>query len=494
LAIALAAATLVLAACEPLDPDAIPEDRNLLSRADAPVALEGTDLPTLIGVDPDRIVAFRHRRSGGEPSWIQIPVQVDERAVVDFGTRPSADPGAGTVGTVYGTTPAGIAALQYTDATTFVGADPDPTFDTLDELVFMSGDAGGRPRPEQATEPGGIVAGSGVEIELTDPIGGGRGWVYLFEGDGTLDPAAGANYVDYQFTLASGPYASTYNRGDGPNPETSVVSTDNYEVHFVDRWMDADWRITAGEATGVDVLDGLKFRFGFNTCGRSNVTFSGIDTASQAPGAFAANIDGPVRAVRSFIGANSGTYTQRTNIFTRHRQDIVTDLRVHAIPGIIEHLDWSEAAIGMTYRNSAMANGVTIDGIADAAPDTVPAWETVSGPQGTVHLTQHVESDLPFPGGSFEAAADFFYLDELNSAIDQCWGDPHFLGASGFSYLSGVPNTDPAGSGTVYDLRTTRHITYSAPVAADIDLSLIAAALAAQQDAPPTVVVSNYLP
>ena len=60
-----------------------------------------------------------------------------------------------------------------------------------------------------------------------------------------------------------------------------------------------------------------------------------------------------MRAIRSYIGANSGPLTQRDHIFYARREDIRTFLRVHAIPGVLDFFDYSSAAIGMTYRNNA---------------------------------------------------------------------------------------------------------------------------------------------
>ncbi|MDQ3147996.1 MAG: cupin domain-containing protein, partial [Actinomycetota bacterium] len=85
--------------------------RSTVNRPDDPVVLTGSALPRLRGRAPGRIVAFRVT-SG---SWQQVPVQVDERAVVDFGVPPSTTPGPGVMGTVYGTSPSGVTALQYTD-------------------------------------------------------------------------------------------------------------------------------------------------------------------------------------------------------------------------------------------------------------------------------------------------------------------------------------------------------------------------------------------
>ncbi len=125
-------------------------------------------------------------------------------------------------------------------------------------------------------------------------------------------------------------------------------------------------------------------------CGRSNITFK------DAEGAFVANVDGPLRAIRSYVGANSGPYTQRTIFFYRDRLDIVTDLRVHAIPGIVDSLDWSTAAIGMTYRSTeTAAAGVTIDGAPDSLLASIPDYEWITGSPGTVMFAGRIETSAP---------------------------------------------------------------------------------------------------
>ncbi|MCU0269856.1 MAG: hypothetical protein MUF83_14590 [Acidimicrobiales bacterium] len=413
------------------------DDINTVVRPDAPVVLTGSQLPDLLGADPDRIVAFAHSRPDGVPTWTRIPVQVDERKVVDFGSQPTSNATAGVEGTVYGTAPIGVTALQYADPSTFVGPDGDATFDADDELVFMVRDGGGMPRAGEEHEPAGVLPGSGVVVRFDDPRGDDQtGWVYLFRSDGTLGPWAGRDHVRYDFTLTSGPYRTTYLRADGPNPETSTVQTPVYRVGFGDRWIESSWRVDAGGATGVDVLDGVKNRFGLGTCGRSNATFA------DGEGAFVANIDGPVRAIRSYVGANSGPLTQRTHLLYRDREEILTDLRVHAIPGIMDFLDFSAAARGMTYRSSTVPGGVTIDGSPDAVGTGLADWELVTGPQGSVLTTVSLATDVAFAGG-YDGAVDWFYADQANSAVQQCWGDAHFYGAAGTSIVLPIPNTDP---------------------------------------------------
>ena len=103
-----------------------PARANALGRNGEPVVLTGAGLPAFLGSPPSRLVAFRY--AGG---WRAVPVQVDERAVVDFGT-------------VYDSTPRGATFLAYADTGTFTGADPDPTFDADDEVALRAEDAGGR--------------------------------------------------------------------------------------------------------------------------------------------------------------------------------------------------------------------------------------------------------------------------------------------------------------------------------------------------------------
>ena len=153
-----------------------------------------------------------------------------------------------------------------------------------------------------------------MEVRFDDPNGeDDTGWVYLFRTHRRLDPAAGQDYVDYDFRLTSGDYKTTYRRGTGPNPETSRSTTATYEIGCSDRWIEDDWRVHAGAATGADILDGHKNQFSVDFCGRSNATFA------AAEGAFVANIDGPVRASAATSGANSGPLTQRTHLMYRDR-------------------------------------------------------------------------------------------------------------------------------------------------------------------------------
>ena len=139
----------------------------------------------------------------------------------------------------------------------------------------MAFDAGGQVQGANPGVPPGVVPGSGVGVKVQEG-GGGLGWVYLYVRSGSLDPAAGKNYVTYNFSLNSGSYKTTYKRwwvaGPPGNPETSSVVTPNYQIKFTDRWKETEWKVKASGASGVDFLDAAKLKINPNDCIRSNQT------------------------------------------------------------------------------------------------------------------------------------------------------------------------------------------------------------------------------
>ena len=448
-----------------------------ITRAEDPVVVLGAQLTALSSVAAEDVVAFR--RDGGQ--WVHIPVQVDERAVKDFCAIYGKGSGLWTNAPAC-KTDAVITALFYTDAETFTGPDPDPFVDADDEVVFMARDAGDR--IATWTEPADVVSGSGIEVELTD--GDASAYVYLFARAGqALQPGAGANYVTYDFKLKDGvDYTQNYDLYGYScggftatcNPsmtEDSTVDGASYSRHFSARWVTDALRITAGDATGVDILDIHQNRFGPESCGRHVLTFS------TAEGAYVTNKSGPVRALRSYLGANSGPLTQRDHMFYDRREDIVTHLRVHAIPvGIMDVFDYSPQAIGMTYTNDLNPGGLTIDGVADDAnEDGLHQWEFVTGPQGSLVMTGTFVSSLELQG------ARFFWADDTQASFDQCSTstiidapDDSALGTSGVWLEGALPNTDPK-NGVSDHILATRTIYYREPgLSLDGALELVAGA------------------
>jgi hypothetical protein len=431
-----------------------------LSRPAEPAVLTGDDLSRMSGVAPDEIAAFRYDRAADR--WGQIPVQVDERHVVDFREVHN------------NTQPHSLLSLEYSDAGTLTGPDPNPGLDGDDEVVFMARDADGR-APSAAPDPAGALPGSGQVVRIADPLDPeAAAWVYLFEHDGSLDPAASRDYVDYDFDLLAGEYPADYDFdgrngviGDPPqnptppaNPEDSRVTTDFYSERFADRWITDELRITAGAATGVDILDRNRLGAPFVTdvptpCPRTENTFA------AGHGAFVANIDGPVRAIRDYIGANSGQYTQRRQVFYERREDLITVLRVHPLPvGPSDLLDYTAAATGMSYRNDLMSGESAIDGSPESVPTGSLTWELVRGPQGSLVVAHSIATDIP----DFEPTS--IYLDDSTPAQLPCTGDAEARGTSGLSIQNGLPSTDPTprgGPGPDYDLTSYRTHFYEPP-------------------------------
>lgn len=400
---------------------------SLPGRAADPVVLTGDQTPKLSRYRPERIVAFRWRRS-----WKQVPVQIDERKVVDYRAvrggavryRPFSN-------------------LAYADPGTYAGADDEPRVDDDDEIVMMARDSG--VSGARAVAPPGVLRRSRTPVRITDPLDRHHGFLYLFVSKSGLDPAAGRDYVDYDFQLLAGDdyflsydFARMINDAAGPpgNPESSIVRTDYYSQRMPARWMSDTLRIKTGSANGTDILDGEKITVGTRGCFRNELTFA------RGGGGFIANIDGPVRAIRSFIGANSGTYTQRDQVFYERRQDTTSYSRVHAsfLGSVISATDYSSGALGMTYRNSLNPEGVTIDGRQDAVVPGKYAWDEVSGPQGSVISVGSVTTDIP------RYKLSSFYLDSADPPGDAsflCSGDDHAYGVSGSWATHSGPNTDP---------------------------------------------------
>ncbi len=116
------------------------------------------------------------------------------------------------------------------------------------------------------------------------------------------------------------------------NPEDSLFQSEYYERHFSENWYSDDLRIFVGDSTGEDILSIQDFQFSLSNCNRCTKSFMDGRTA------FIANTAGPVRAIRSWVGANSGAVTQREHILYERRDDQVTFVRVHPIPGIMEYV------------------------------------------------------------------------------------------------------------------------------------------------------------
>lgn len=382
-------------------------------RQETPVVLTGDRLPDLLGVSPLKVAAFKWAND----HWQQIPVQIDERAVKNVHLLYD-----GLVNDFYD-----VEFLVYTDPQMYTGPDEDPTFDADDELVFMARDAG--QKFNGASSPPG-TSGSPTELLLSDPITGTTSYVYLFRHDGSLLPDAGRNYVDYQFQLDSGDYLDSYLINE-LNPEHSSVQTAYYSQRYTSEWVRDQIRIEAGNSTGVDLLDQDKTLLGPGVCHRT------VETFSEGRGIHIASKDGPVRAIRSWMGANSGPLTQRTHLFYERTDEVRTYWRVHLIRGLLHFLDLSEKGLGMTFYSDVMPDGLLIDGQPEPTEPEAPKWGLISGPQGSLLRFDEIEASFPLDTLQF-----FFYDDEM-PLVEQCSGDGQSIGAAGWWIDQEIPNTDP---------------------------------------------------
>src|SRR4051812_16221608 len=199
-----------------------------VARPTDPVVLTGAQLPSLLNTTRSPIVGFRWTGT----AWAQFPVQIDERAVVNFGKIYN-----NVNVNFYGSDPKNFSALVYTGGNTFTGNDPNTKFDADDELVFMARDAGGQ--APAGSNPTGTVAGSGTQVKVTDPLDpSAASYAYLFRkatGSGLVQGAR-VKYLKSTWRILSGAYKTHYVIANGANPESSLVTGATYKHHFSDRW------------------------------------------------------------------------------------------------------------------------------------------------------------------------------------------------------------------------------------------------------------------
>ncbi|MEM0992666.1 MAG: fibronectin type III domain-containing protein [Bacteroidota bacterium] len=392
-----------------------------------PVVIRGNNLPCMLGVTPDQVVAFAYNGS-----WQQIPVQIDEIVVKDisdaYGRRNDClDRSSEDV--VWD-------VEYYADTNTDVGPDDDLRFDANDELVFMAKDAGQSANTNNC--PNGVIANTKCKIIVRDPLNNAIwGYVYVFQQTGSLNPSAGRNYVTYNYSYADN-YKTAYDvcvfSGTNNNPENSVVTTSEYNTEFSQRWVEDVLKITAGNANGQDILDRHQIFINANACNRNEQVFS------DGKGPIVTNKDGPVRAIRSVMGAKSGTFTEQTIKFTQYQAAYTIYYRLHTANGYSDVFDFSSAATGMQYYSDRSPAGVTINGNPDVVDTDEPAeWELITGNQGSLVTTFEWETDITsgtrqqFNAGDKQGYISGYYSDKGANADFTCTGDGRSYGSCGFS-------------------------------------------------------------
>lgn len=459
------------------------------------------------------VVGFIYVPGGGTP-WQQVPIQLDERDTVNAGkiynTKTYVDtawsrgygsanaPKAGYYSVFY--------SIQYCDTNTFMGADRHPEFDADDELAFMLRDLGAVKAPGTATPPEGVDTYSGVEVKVFNAVTGGYNYLYLFNRmpASGLIPSAHKAYVNnyvFSFTSAGKKYAAAdfkkhYNLFTGPNIEASYVSTPYYHRGFADRWIDDTLKIDTGSGSHINLYDKHNFALRPGSCGRSTYTFSGEDTLNnpsfacnpdtmavpQSEGTFIANIVGPVRAIRAYMGSNSGPLTERTHVFYDQLEVIYTNLRVHPINGLMDFYDYNQAAGNMLYNNNnnnpatqadfkkqSGNKGLVIDGTPDPLWKNGPLiWELINSGAGNIFRYDFLDTNIPpYTKGATQPTMyqQSYYLDDYNAQAEsttnggvtcQCTGDGHAWGSSG-AFLTPVPNDSNASQPDAFPYTDPRY-------------------------------------
>lgn len=398
-------------------------------RNEEPAILVGEDLGSLEGVPVDQIAGFRWTNSG----WQQIPIQIDERHWK-------------TAFELYGKENVDVAfeildILAYADEKTFSGLDEDPNLDADDELVFMPYMAG---LPFAEGNYPSHTIGAPFQISLRDELTNTTRYIYLFQQDGSLNPDAGQDLINYEYQLLqSGPFQEAYVL-NGYNPEDSEVTTSYYKQHYSDDWLHDGLILKTGNTPNADLLDYYKMQYEPGACARHPGTFS------AGAGMHIASFDGPIRAIRSWIGANSGSLITRTHTFYEQMDEITTHFRVHPIRGIMGYYDFSTEAADMTFYNQHNLSGVAVDGSPDLIDTTFANWSLLAGDQGSILMYQQIASNFPID------TIFSYYADQANSPVEQCIGDPHEVAANGWWIGQNLPNTDPRLSNDDYQLVLTR--------------------------------------
>jgi len=130
---------------------------NNLTRTEDPLVIFGEKFPEFLGKDMSALGLFALKQGKVLP----IPFQIDEKTT--------------------------SGEYVFTEGEK-KNQDPDPKFDANDELVFMAFDAGDRTDQVELPDLTGAY-----EIEISDPLGRGKAWVYLC----SFSKIAARSAVDY---------------------------------------------------------------------------------------------------------------------------------------------------------------------------------------------------------------------------------------------------------------------------------------------------------
>lgn len=282
--------------------------------------------------------------------------------------------------------------------------DDNGHFDKNDELVFMARDSGDR-LPKHIYPPGAMALD---EIELTDPIDGGKSWVYLAAFPGNT-PRTEYDYVDYTLPLGR-------------------VISDNYELGFNPNMASGPnfARLHLGPD---DIIDRLKIRMQAKIIG---ITFSLDENNFHSE--LSLYEDGQIRVIRRVSNAIQLTKIFRTpsaaieNIYYGNICIIPVRIKVPISPRFFKSMigyirvrggaDFTNLH-GWKIRTDTDPRWFTIDGRMDEEEKTIngknSSWYLLSGPRGALLFRMVLNRKPDGSPQNLPIETDFFYVDDDNT-------------------------------------------------------------------------------
>jgi len=339
------------------DPAEGPAEARSLARTVDPLIIRGEALPGMRGLALSGFRLFSASGAGGPaPAPFQIDeVDADGFYVLPEGDEPNTDRG------------------RRGEEKELPGA-----LDGNDELVFMAGDLGDR--VASVHWPAGIARG--CEIEVRDPLAGGRGWAYLFWFENPPAPSS-RDYVRYA-RREDRIHTDCFSLGYSPAQDL-VYTT----------YMSIDPK---GRGRGEDIMDRINIRFSASIFLQS-ITFSRNedDFVSRV----IAYKDGPVRVMRRV--ANSmrlvlGMRTPRIIAYSMYYRDAIETPNVLHLPVSLAAVarsvyfeggtDYNRRAYGMRFFNPRNPRGVLVDGRMSPEERALDLgeheWTLTAGAQGII--------------------------------------------------------------------------------------------------------------
>ncbi len=373
-----------------------------MTRTADPVQVPGELLKELRGAKLDDLRVFASRDGVFAPIVFQIDERLPDGAyVIEMGRTNNASQADGLLG-------------------------------AQDLLVFSVGDTGARVSKQAWPTP------AGVQIEMIDPIDGGRSYCYLLQFKEGAPPAA---VKDDPMTLAH------WKVWEDPQAPLKII-TPNYAIEGLTNkigqrvYKSALNRVisipTSAGGSGKNIIDGIRARvfvevlFGeMRFDWDENSIIGGMERAHLGP----VRGFGPQWLTLALPLGLEGPRV-RFDLFT-YDQMIVAPLTLN-VPINPKHLitragiefgyDFNQHARGMRFYSPNCLEGVTIDGKTSARERAMDDgwidWFVVTGPQGSMIWRAHLDQSLMKQTGNH-----FYYTDDLEVSHPPD-GEPGSMGYS----------------------------------------------------------------